>query len=87
MPCDLQDIHCIPEDHVWADEFDGKWSGIFLVQYRIAREVASELKTVLSPEVIGRIDTQSTLNMETGNLDLLGKHERTKRTEEAQWSS
>jgi TolB-like protein len=51
----VQLIRAKHEDHVWGDEYDGKWEDIFSIQDEIALKVADELKAVLSPEEIKHI--------------------------------
>ncbi len=78
----VQVIQCTVEDHIWADEFNGKWSDIFFIQDEIAKEVANELKAVLSPEEIDRIDKKPTSVIEAYDLYLLGRDHWNKRTQE-----
>jgi len=46
----VQVIRAKQEDHIWADEYNGKWVDIFTIQDEIAFMVAKELQVVLSPE-------------------------------------
>jgi TolB-like protein len=70
----VQVIRAEHEDHVWADEYDGKWEDIFSIQDEMALKVANELKTVLSPEEIEQIDKQPTDNPEAYDLYLKGRY-------------
>ena len=60
----VQVIRAEQEDHIWADEFDGKWEDIFYIQDEIAFQVAKELKTVLSSEEVDQINKIPTVNPE-----------------------
>ena len=77
----VQVIRAEHEDHIWADEFDGKWEDIFSIQDEIALHVANELKTFLSPEEIEQIDKQPTDNLEAYDLYLKGRFFWHRRTE------
>jgi tetratricopeptide (TPR) repeat protein len=76
----VQVIRAKHEDHVWGDEFDGKWEDIFSIQDEIALKVANRLKTVLSPEEIRKIEKNPTENLEAYNLYLKGRYSWNKRT-------
>ena len=78
----VQVIRAAHEDHVWADEYNGKWEDIFSIQDEMAFKVANELRTVLSPEEIEQIDKQPTDNIEAYDLYLRGRYFWNKRTKE-----
>jgi len=78
----VQVIRAKHEDHIWADEFNGKWSEIFSIQDEIAFKVAQELKTVLSPEEVEQIEKKPTENTEAYKLYLRGRYFWNQRTEE-----
>jgi TolB-like protein/Tfp pilus assembly protein PilF len=78
----VQVIQCTMEDHIWAKEYNGKWSDIFIIQDNIAKEVAIELKAVLYPEDIDRIDKNPTVDIEAYNLYLLGRQHWNNRSKE-----
>ncbi len=46
----VQVIRAQNEDHIWANEYNGKWKDIFSIQDEIAFQVANELQIALSPE-------------------------------------
>ncbi len=77
----VQVIRAKNEDHIWGDEFDGKWKEIFSIQDKIALQVAKELKAVLSPEAIEQIEKEPTENLEAYDLYLKGRYFWNKRTE------
>ena len=62
------------EDHIWGDEYDGKWEDIFSIQDEMALKVANELKTVLSSEEMEQIGKQPTENLEAYDLYLKGRY-------------
>ena len=70
----VQVIRSEPEDHVWGDEYNGKWEDIFSIQDDIAKKVTSELKIVLSPLEIEQIEKKPTENIEAYNLYLKGNY-------------
>jgi len=76
----VQVIRAKHEDHVWGDEYDGKWKDIFSIQDEIAFKVANKLKTVLSPEEIRKIEKNPTEDLEAYNLYLKGRYSWNKRT-------
>ncbi len=76
----VQVIRAKHEDHVWADEYTGKWDDIFNIQDNIAKQVAKELNAVLSPEEIRKIEKVPTNNREAYNLYLKGRYYWNKRT-------
>ena len=78
----VQVIRAKHEDYVWGDEYDGKWEDIFSFQDEIALKVADELKTVLSPEEIERIEDEPTKNIEAYNLYLKAHYFQNIRSEE-----
>ena len=61
------------DDHIWADEFSGKWKDIFKIQDDIALEVADKLMAVLTPEEMVRIGEEPTENPEAYDYYLRGK--------------
>ena len=78
----VQVIRGIEEDHIWGDEFNGRWEDIFKIQDDIAIKVAKELKTVLSPKELERIEKKPTEIIKAYDLYLLGKNYLNKRTAE-----
>ncbi len=78
----IQLISANPEDHIWADEFDGRWTNILSIQDEIAFEVARKLKTVLSNEEIELIEKIPTVSIEAYNLYLKGRYFWNLRTKE-----
>ena len=71
------------ESHVWGDKYTGEWKDIFIIQDEIAKDVANELKIVLSPEEIQQIEKIPTDNTAAYNQYLLGKYYYNQHTEES----
>jgi tetratricopeptide (TPR) repeat protein len=65
-----------------VNEYNGKWEDIFYIQDQIAFKVANELKTVLSPKEIEKIEEKPTENPKAYNLYLKGRYFWNYRTEE-----
>jgi len=56
-------IHAATDEHVWAHAYDRDLTDIFAIQAELSQEIASALKTALSPEekvMIARRPTQNT---------------------------
>jgi tetratricopeptide (TPR) repeat protein len=75
-------IQAESDNHLWAEEFKGKWEDIFTIRAEIAVRIAEELKTALSPEEIRKIKKNPTENPEAYNLYLKGRFFWNKRTAE-----
>ena len=78
----VQVIQAESDNHLWAEEFKGKWEDIFTIRAEIAVRIAEELKTALSPEEIRKIKKNPTENPEAYNLYLKGRFFWNKRTAE-----
>jgi len=76
----VQLIHASTDDHIWGEIFEGEWKDIFNIQINVAKRVAHELKAVLSPEEVARIENEPTENIEAYNLYLKGRYFWNKRT-------
>lgn len=62
------------DDHIWADEFRGKWEDIFTIRADIAVKITEELKIVLSPEELKQIEKNPASSTEAYNMVLLGNY-------------
>ncbi len=78
----VQVIRAKNEDHMWSDTYDKEWKDIFDIQSNVAKQIAHELKTILSPEEIEQIEKKPTENLEAYDSYLLGRFYWNKRTEE-----
>jgi TolB-like protein/class 3 adenylate cyclase len=68
--------------NLWSQSYDRKLDDVFAIQSEIAKSVALELSTVLSPKEIEQFEKRGTENVEAYNLYLLGRHFWHKRTEQ-----
>lgn len=68
----VQLINAKTDEHVWANDYTREIKQIFSLQSEIAKDIASELETVLSPEENKQIDKMPTENLEAYNYFLLG---------------
>ncbi len=64
----VQVIRAKDEDHIWADEYTGKWKDIFSIQDEIAYNVANKLSVVLSTEELMSIGKRPTENLAAYSL-------------------
>ena len=69
----VQLIKTKKENHLWANEYNRNWNDIFSVQSEVARTIAGELKTVITPEVKKLIDKKPTNNMAAYDAYLMGQ--------------
>ncbi len=68
----VQLINAKTDKHVWANNYTRELKQIFTLQSEIAKDIANELKTILSPEETKLIDKRPTENLEAYNYYLLG---------------
>ena len=61
-------------NQIWGDEFDRDWKDVIDIQKEIAKQVAKELKIVLSPDEVETIEKNSTENIEAYNKYLQGNN-------------
>ncbi|HEY5125338.1 MAG TPA: tetratricopeptide repeat protein, partial [Ignavibacteria bacterium] len=60
--------------HLWSETFDRDLSDVFSIQSEVAQNVATELKAVLTPEEIEKIEKRPTENLEAYNYYLQGNY-------------
>jgi len=68
----VQLINGKTDKHLWSETFDRTLDDIFAIQSEVAQLVASSLQAKVRPEVLVRIESQPTANMEAYNLWLEG---------------
>ena len=78
----VQIVRAASDDHIWAEEFKGKWRDIFEIRAAIAKNVAYELKTILSADEIEQIEKKPADNLEAYDFYLLGNQYSQQDTEE-----
>jgi TolB-like protein/Flp pilus assembly protein TadD len=62
------------DNQIWGHVFEGEWKDIFDIQIKVAKQVAEELKTVLSHDEVKSIEKEPTNNVEAYNLYLQGRY-------------
>jgi serine/threonine-protein kinase len=70
----VQLIKANEESHVWANEYNSKWSDVFSLQSEVAQKIASELMVVLTPEEIEKMAEKPTENLEAYQAYLRGQY-------------
>jgi serine/threonine-protein kinase len=70
----VQLIKASEESHVWANEYNSKWSDVFSVQSEVAQKIASELMVVLTPEEKEKMAEKPTENLEAYQAYLRGRY-------------
>ncbi len=69
----VQLIHAPSDDHIWGDVYPGEWKDILDIQINMAKKVAEELNSVLSPKEMKSIEKKPTENTEAYDLYLKGR--------------
>jgi TolB-like protein len=64
------------EGHIWANEYNRKWNDILSVQSEVAKAVASELRTVITPEEKELIEKTPTVDLAAYDLYLKANNYR-----------
>jgi TolB-like protein/Tfp pilus assembly protein PilF len=62
------------DNQIWGHVFEGEWKDIFDIQVKVAKQVAEELKTVLSLEEVERIESNPTDNLEAYSMFLKARY-------------
>ena len=70
----VQLIKASEESHVWANEYNSKWSDVFSVQSEVAQKIASELMVALTPEEKEKMTEKPTENLEAYQAYLRGRY-------------
>jgi TolB-like protein len=78
----VQLIDAKADKHIWSNDYTRELKQVLVLQSEIAQDIASELKTVLSPEEKGLIEKRQTKNPEAYNLYLQGRYFWNKRGKE-----
>jgi TolB-like protein/Flp pilus assembly protein TadD len=68
----VQVIESASDDNLWAEEYKGNWDEIFSIRADIAKKIAAELNTILTPNEVVQIEEKSTDNVIAYELYLLG---------------
>ena len=76
----VQLIRASTDEHLWADNYTDKLENIMILQSKIARAVADEVKLTLSPDEKLKLSSSKKINPEAHEAFLRGKHFWNKRT-------
>lgn len=76
-------IDASQDSHVWAERYAGTLDDVFMIQEKVASEIASTLKLHLSPDEHANLQKRFTGNSEAYQEYLKGRYHWNKRTEEA----
>ncbi|NOQ92644.1 MAG: helix-turn-helix domain-containing protein [Flavobacteriaceae bacterium] len=69
----VQLIDAKKDKHIWSKKFEKEFKNIFTLESEIAKEIATKLKTTLTPAKIKQIETNPTENLEAYKLYLKGR--------------
>jgi eukaryotic-like serine/threonine-protein kinase len=69
------------DKHIWAQEFDREDTDVLALQADIARAIAQEIRSQLSPEESGRLTHSRAVRADAHDAYLLGRHHYWKQTQ------
>lgn len=75
-------IHAATDQHLWAESYERDFRDILSLQSEIARQVANEVRIILTPEEQARLGEARQVNPEAHELYLKARYFWNKRTEE-----
>jgi len=75
-------IHGANDEHLWAESYERDFRDVLALQNEIAREVASHVRIVLTPEEHARLESPSSVDPAAHDLYLKARYHWNKRTEE-----
>jgi TolB-like protein/Tfp pilus assembly protein PilF len=76
-------IHATSDQHLWAESYERDFRDILSLQSEIARQVANEVRIVLTPEERARLGSARQVNPEAHELYLKARYFWNKRTDES----
>jgi TolB-like protein len=77
-------IHATSDQHLWAESYERDFSGTFCpYRAKSQRQVANEVRIVLTPEELARLGSARQVNPEAHESYLKGRYHWNKRTEES----
>jgi TolB-like protein/Tfp pilus assembly protein PilF len=76
-------IHAISDQHLWAESYERDFRDILSLQSEIARQVANEVRIILTPEERARLGSARQVNPEAHELNLKARYHLNQRTEES----
>jgi TolB-like protein/DNA-binding winged helix-turn-helix (wHTH) protein len=68
-------IQTSDQTHLWAQDYDGDLSGILVLQDRVARDAAGEIRVKLTPKASAAAPAERSVNPEAYQLYLRGRYE------------
>jgi len=75
-------IHAVTDHHLWAESYERDFRDILSLQAEVAREVASQIRVILTPEENQRLHQFHTVNPKAHELYLKARYFWNKRAEE-----
>lgn len=76
-------IHAATDQHLWAESYERDFRDILSLQSEIARQVANEVKILLTPEEQARLGNARPVNATAHESYLKGRYHWNKRSEES----
>jgi len=76
-------IHAPSDQHLWAESYERDFRDILTLQSEIARQVADEVKIILTPEETARLASTRQINPEAHEFYLKARFHWNKRTEDS----
>lgn len=76
-------IHATSDQHLWAESYERDFRDILSLQSEIARQVANEVRIILTPEERARLGSARQVNPEAHEWYLKARYYWNKRTEES----
>ena len=76
-------IHAPSDQHLWAESYERDFSDVLSLQDEIARQVAGQVRIMLTPQEQARLESARPVDPQTHELLLKGRYHRSKRTEES----
>jgi TolB-like protein/DNA-binding SARP family transcriptional activator len=76
-------IHAVSDQHLWAESYERDFRDILSLQSEIARQVANQVRIILTPEEQARLGSARQINPEAHDWYLRARYYWNKRTEES----
>jgi TolB-like protein/Tfp pilus assembly protein PilF len=76
-------IHAASDQHLWAESYERDFRDVLSLQDEIARQVAGQVRIMLTPEEQARLESARPVDPQAHELLLKGRYHRNKRTEES----
>jgi TolB-like protein/Tfp pilus assembly protein PilF len=76
-------IHAPSDQHLWAESYERDFRDVLSLQDEIARQVAGQVRIMLTPEEQARLERARPVDPQAHELLLKGRYHRSKRTEES----